>query len=283
MDSVGLTAGVCIPKLGFGTYQIKDPVQCEQAVLNALEAGYRAIDTAASYGNEDAVGAALKHCGIPREEIFLSTKLWVEDASEDGAKRAVERSLELLKTDHIDLFYIHQPVGDVFGAWRTLESLHEEGVLRAIGISNFYPDRLLDFTLCQRIKPQALQLELNPFCQQRKSLELCRELGIVPVAWAPLAEGRNGLFDHAVLRGIADKHHKSVAQITLRWVLQQGACVVCKSVHPERMVEDLQVNDFTLDDEDLKAISALDQRKSQFFSHQDPEIIRWFHSRHIKH
>lgn len=272
-----------MPASGFGTYQIKDPAECEQAVLDALATGYRAVDTAASYGNEAAVGNALAHCGLARQEIFLSTKLWVEDASEEGARRAVERSLELLKTDFIDLFYIHQPVGDVFGAWRTLERFHEQGVLKSIGISNFYPDRLLDFSLCQKVRPQALQLELNPFCQQRQSLELCRELGIVPVAWAPFAEGRNGLFDNPTLKEIADKHHRSVAQVTLRWVLQQGAAVVSKSVHKERMAENLQVDDFTLDDEDLKAIAALDTGKSQFFSHRDPEIIRWFHSRHIEH
>jgi len=272
-----------MPRLVFGTYQIKDPKICQKAVEDALEAGYRAIDTAQSYGNEAAVGAALKACGLPRSELFITTKLWVEDASEAGARRAALRSMELLGLDYLDLYLIHQPVGDVFGAWRTIEALYREDLLRAVGVSNFSPDRLMDMALSSTIRPQVNQVEINPFCQQKDALPVMASLGILPEAWAPFAEGRNGLFSNAVLAGIAAKHNASIAQIVLAMILKMGAVVVSKSVNPERMRENIRAAEVLLDQTDMTAMAALDTGRSQFFSHRDPEIIKWFHSRHIEH
>jgi len=272
-----------MPRLVFGTYQIKDPKICQKAVEDALEAGYRAIDTAQSYGNEAAVGAALKACGLPRSELFITTKLWVEDASEAGARRAALRSMELLGLDYLDLYLIHQPVGDVFGAWRTMEALYRDGLLRAVGVSNFSPDRLMDIALSSTIRPQVNQIEINPFCQQKDALPVMASLGILPEAWAPLAEGRNGLFSNAVLAGIAAKHNASIAQIVLAMILKMGTVVVSKSVNPERMRENIRAAEVRLDQTDMTAMAALDTGRSQFFSHRAPEIIKWFHSRHIEH
>ncbi len=283
METIELCEGVNLPVLGFGVYQIKDAGECKKAVLDAIEAGYRAIDTAASYGNEKAVGEALAECGVPRSELFITTKLWVEDASEGRARTAIERSLELLGLDYLDLYLIHQPVGDVYGAWRTMQALHAAGTLRAIGVSNFPADRVTDFALANDIRPMVNQIEINPFCQQKAAIPENDALGIVTEAWAPFAEGRNNLFTNPVLQTIADAHGKTVAQVVLRWLTQTGHPVVSKSVRPERMRENLASLDFVLDDADLAAIAALDTGKSQFFSHQDPEIIRWFHSRHIEH
>ena len=265
IPSATLSNGVTMPRLVFGTYQIKDPKICQKAVEDALEAGYRAIDTAQSYGNEAAVGAALKACGLPRSELFITTKLWVEDASEAGAR------------------LIHQPVGDVFGAWRTMEALYRDGLLRAVGVSNFSPDRLMDIALSSTIRPQVNQIEINPFCQQKDALPVMASLGILPEAWAPFAEGRNGLFSNAVLAGIAAKHNASIAQIVLAMILKMGTVVVSKSVNPERMRENIRAAEVRLDQTDMTAMAALDTGRSQFFSHRAPEIIKWFHSRHIEH
>ena len=270
IPSATLANGVTMPRLVFGTYQIKDPKICQKAVEDALEAGYRAIDTAQSYGNEAAVGAA-KH---PRP---------VDDASEAGARRAALRSMELLGLDYLDLYLIHQPVGDVFGAWRTIEALYREDLLRAVGVSNFSPDRLMDMALSSTIRPQVNQVEINPFCQQKDALPVMASLGILPEAWAPFAEGRNGLFSNAVLAGIAAKHNASIAQIVLAMILKMGAVVVSKSVNPERMRENIRAAEVLLDQTDMTAMAALDTGRSQFFSHRDPEIIKWFHSRHIEH
>lgn len=283
MKKIKLNEKTFIPVQGFGVYQIKDELQCEQSVIKALEAGYRAIDTAASYQNEEYVGNAVASSGIPRKDLFITTKLWVDDASEQGALRAVERSLELLKTDYIDLYLIHQPAGDVYGAWRSMEKLHEQGVLKSIGVSNFYPSYLMDFTLHQRIKPQAIQMEFNPFCQQKEALGGLKELGIKAIAWAPFAEGRNGLFENAVLKLVAAKHHCSVAQVVLAWVNAMGVAAVSKSTHEERIRENFAASELELDEDDLQAIATLDQGNSQFFSHQDPKIMRWFAERHIEH
>ncbi len=283
METIELCDGARLPLLGFGVYQIKDPAQCKQAVLDAIEAGYRAIDTAASYGNEKAVGEALAECGVPRRELFITTKLWVEDADEARARVAIERSLELLGLDYLDLYLIHQPVGDVFGAWRTMERLHAAGTLHAIGVSNFAADRVTDLALTQDVRPMVNQIEINPFCQQKAAIPVNDSLGIVTEAWAPFAEGRGSLFTNPVLQTIAKAHEKTVAQVVLRWLTQTGHPVVSKSVRPERMRENLASLDFVLSDVDLAAIAALDTGRSQFFSHQDPEIIRWFHSRHIEH
>ena len=279
IPSATLSNGVTMPRLVFGTYQIKDPKICQKAVEDALEAGYRAIDTAQSYGNE----AALKACGLPRSELFITTKLWVEDASEAGARRAALRSMELLGLDYLDLYLIHQPFGDVFGAWRTMEALYRDGLLRAVGVSNFSPDRLMDIALSSTIRPQVNQIEINPFCQQKDALPVMASLGILPEAWAPFAEGRNGLFSNAVLAGIAAKHNASIAQIVLAMILKMGTVVVSKSVNPERMRENIRAAEVRLDQTDMTAMAALDTGRSQFFSHRAPEIIKWFHSRHIEH
>lgn len=282
-QKIRLPNGKMIPAAIFGVYQVKDLAACQKAVEDALEAGYRAIDTAASYGNEAAVGAAIKASGLPRDELFITTKLWAEDASETGAVRAVKRSLELLGLDTLDLYLIHQPVGDVYGAWRTMEKLCLEGVLGAIGVSNFMPDRLVDFAYHQTIRPMVNQVEINPFCQQADALPVMRGLGIVPEAWAPFAEGKNGLFENPTLVEIAKKHGRTVGQIVLRYILELGAVVVAKTVRPERMHENLDVFSFELDDEDKTKIRALDTKTSQFFSHRDPEIMKWMSTRHIEH
>ena len=274
IPSATLSNGVTMPRLVFGTYQIKDPKICQKAVEDALEAGYRAIDTAQSYGNEAAVGAALKACGLPRSELFITTKLWVEDASEAGARRAALRSMELLGLDYLDLYLIHQPVGDVFGAWRTIEALYREDLLRAVGDTG---------VLSSTIRPQVNQIEINPFCQQKDALPVMASLGILPEAWAPFAEGRNGLFSNTVLAGIAAKHNASIAQIVLAMILKMGAVVVSKSINPDRMRENIRAAEVLLDQTDMTAMAALDTGRSQFFSHRAPEIIKWFHSRHIEH
>lgn len=282
-QKIRLANGKMIPAAIFGVYQVKAPAECQKAVEDALEAGYRAIDTAASYGNEAAVGAAIKACGLPREDLFITTKLWAEDASEAGAYRAVKRSLELLGLKTLDLYLIHQPVGDVYGAWRTMEKLCLEGVLGAIGVSNFMPDRLVDFAYHQTIRPMVNQVEINPYCQQADALPVMRELGVVPQAWAPFAEGRNGLFENPVLAEVAKKHGRTVGQIVLRYVLELGAVTVAKTVRPERMRENLDIFSFELDDDDKAKIRALDTKTSQFFSHRDPEIMKWMSTRHVEH
>lgn len=280
---IQLPNGVQMPRLMFGVYQIQDPKLCQKAVEDALECGYRAIDTAASYGNEAAVGAAIRTSGLKREELFITTKLWVEDASEVGAQKAVNRSLELLGLDHLDLYLLHQPFGDIWGAWRTMTRLYKEGILRAIGVSNFYPDRITEFVLANEIAPMVNQIEINPYFQQRDAIENMDSLGVVAEAWAPFAEGRNVLFDNPVLKGIAQKHSKTVAQVVLAMVLNLGAVAISKSVRKERMCENLSAASVILDDEDMRAIAMLDTGKSQFFSHRDPQMVRWFYGRHIEH
>lgn len=281
--NIALNDKVALPLQAFGVYQITDPKQCEVSVTMALEAGYRAIDTAAAYGNEVSVGKALAESGISRKDIFITTKLWIDDASEEGAKRSIERSLELLKTDYIDLYLIHQPANDVYGAWRTMEKYYQQGVLKSIGVSNFYPSRLVDFALHQEIKPQANQIEFNPYCQQKEALEVMRELDVKPIAWAPFAEGRNGLFDDPVLKLIAHKHNCSVARVVLAWVNAMGVAAISKSTHKERIEDNFASYELTLDEDDLKAIASLDKGQSQFFSHQDPKIMRWFAGVHFEH
>lgn len=283
IEKVRLPNGLMMPAAVFGVYQVKDAATCQKAVEEALEAGYRALDTAASYGNEAAVGAAIKASGITRDELFVTTKLWVEDASESGSRRAVNRSLELLGLDYLDLYLIHQPVGDVYGAWRTMEELCLKGVLRAIGVSNFMPDRLVDFALHQTIRPMVNQVEINPYCQQADAMPVMAELGVLPEAWAPFAEGRNGLFQNPTLVEIAHKHERTVGQIVLRFVRQLGAIVVSKTVRSERMRENLDIFSFELDEDDMAKIRALDMKTSQFFSHRDPEIMKWMSKRHIEH
>ncbi len=274
VNKVTLNNGIEMPQLGFGVFQIHDPAECERCVLDALAAGYRLIDTAAAYGNEEAVGRAIKQSGLPRDEIFVTTKLWISDAGEERTPAAFERSLERLQLEYVDLYLIHQPFGDVYGAWRAMERLHREGRARAIGVSNFYPDRILDLMLHNEVPPAVNQVEVNPYHQQIEAQRILVESGIQMMAWAPFAEGRAGLFQNEVLTALAAKHGRSVAQIVLRWLIQRGVVAIPKSVRPERIAENIAVFDFSLDEADLAAIASLDTGRSQFFDHRDPETVK---------
>lgn len=273
MEYVTLNNGVKMPQLGFGVYQIKDPAQCEQAVLDAISVGYRLIDTAASYGNEEAVGHAIRKCGVPREELFITTKLWISDTSYEGAKKAFQKSLDKLGLDYMDLYLIHQPLNDYYGAWRAMEELYKEGKIRAIGVCSFYPDRLADLLSFNEVAPAVNQVEANVFFQQNESQKYMQSRGVVMEGWAPFAEGKNDLFHNEVLARIGEKHGKSVAQVVLRWLLQRGIVCIPKSVKKERMEQNFDVFDFTLDGEDLAQIAALDTGMSCFFDHHDPAVV----------
>ena len=275
MQYRALSNGVELPLIGYGTFQIQDAAQCEQCVSEALEAGYRLIDTAASYGNEAAIGAALRGSGLPREELFLTTKLWVQDAGYESTKRAFAKSLERLQLDYFDLYLIHQPFGDVYGSWRAMEELYREGAVRAIGVSNFQPDRLVDLILHNEVVPAVNQVETHPFCQQAEAAAVMASEGVQIESWAPFAEGRNNLFGNGTLVSLAAKYRKSVAQVVLRWLIQRGVVVIPKSVRPERMAENIDVFDFHLAPEDMDLIATLDTRRSCFLSHRDPETVKW--------
>lgn len=281
MQTVQLNNGIAMPLQGFGVYQMTDAAECERAVMDALEIGYRLIDTAASYQNETQVGNALKQSGIARDALFITTKLWLQGTSYDGAKAQFERSLNRLQLDYVDLYLIHQPFGDVHGAWRAMEELHEAGKIRAIGVSNFQPDRLADLMAFNRIAPAVNQIEVNPFNQQLHATPWMQSRGIQPEAWAPFAEGRNGLFEHPVLTAIGNKYGKSVGQVVLRWLLQRGIVSLAKSVRKERMVENFAINDFALNADDMLHIAALDTATSAFFSHRDPAIVEWLAARKL--
>jgi 2,5-diketo-D-gluconate reductase A len=281
VPSVTLNNGVEMPILGFGVFQVPDPAECERSVRDAIDVGYRLLDTAASYGNEEAVGAAIKNHGIDRSELFVTTKLWVQDASYEGAKAAFERSINKLGLDYLDLYLIHQPYGDVYGAWRAMEELHKAGRIRAIGISNFYPDRLVDFVLHNEVKPAVNQIEIHPFHQQTDAVKILEEYGVQPEAWGPFAEGKNGLFTNEVLQPIADKHGKSIAQVVLRWLTDRGIVAIPKSVRKERMAQNFDIFDFDLDTGDLDAIAKLDQNASSFFDHRDPAMVKWLGERKL--
>ncbi len=281
MEIVELNNGVNIPALGFGVFQITDPAQCERAVLDAVEVGYRHIDTAASYLNETQVGNALKASGIRRDELFVTTKLWLQDANYNGAKAQFERSLNRLQLDYLDLYLIHQPFGDVHGAWRAMEELLENGKVRAIGVSNFAPDRLADLMAFHSTKPAINQVEINPFNQQLHAVPWMKAKGIQPEAWAPFAEGRNNLFSHPVLVDIGKQYNKSVGQVVLRWAVQRGVVVLAKSVRKERMQENIEVFDFHLSESDTIRIAALDTATSAFFSHRNPAMVEWLTARKL--
>lgn len=274
METKILNNGVEMPVLGFGVYQVDEAI-CERCVSEALAAGYRSIDTAAAYMNERAVGRAVRRSGIPRGELFITTKLWVQDAGYESAKRAFVASLERLQLDYLDLYLIHQPFGDVYGAWRAMEELYREGKVRAIGVSNFQPDRLVDLILHNEVVPAVNQVETHPFCQQAEEAGIMARYGVQAEAWAPFAEGRNNLFGNEVLTDLAAKHRKSVAQVVLRWLIQRGIVVIPKSVHKERMAENIDVFDFTLPPEDMARIAALDMKQSCFLSHRDPQTVEW--------
>lgn len=277
MDVITLNNGVKMPLEGFGVFQVPDPAQCEQAVLDAIDTGYRLIDTAAAYMNEAAVGAALKKCGVPREELFITTKLWVQDASYEGAKKAIQTSLDHLGLDYLDLYLVHQPMGDYVGAYRAMEEAYKEGILKAIGVCNFYPARLAD--LCETIDviPAVNQVELHPFFQQENALALMKEYGIRPQAWGPFAEGKFDIFTHPVLTKIGEKYNKSAAQTALRWNVQRGVVVIPKSVHKNRMEQNIDIWDFSLTEEEMSEIAALDMGHSEIVNHDDPGFVKVLH------
>lgn len=275
MEFVTLSNGVKMPQLGYGVYQVTQQ-ECERCVLDALKVGYRSIDTAQSYFNEEQVGAAIEKSGVDRKEIFLTTKVWVEHYGYEQAKASVLESMRKLRTDYLDLCLLHQPFADYYGAWRALEELYEEGRIRAIGVSNFYPDRLVDLCSFARIRPMVNQVETHPLDQQIEAKQWMERYGVQIEAWAPFGEGRGGLFANPVLAQIGAKHGKSTAQIMLRWHMQRGVVAIPKSTHIERMEENLNVFDFVLSEEEMQAIAALDTAKSAFFSHQDPAMVEWF-------
>lgn len=270
-----------MPMEGFGVFQVADPAVCEQAVLDAIDSGYRLIDTAASYGNEEAVGAAIRKCGVPREELFITTKLWVQDASYEGAKKAVETSLAKLGLEYLDLYLIHQPMGDYYGAYRALEELYKDSVLRAIGMCNCYPHVLADLCETVEVMPAVNQVELHPFFQQEDALKLMKEYGVQPEAWGPFAEGKHGIFTHPVLTKIGEKYGKSAAQTALRWNVQRGVVVIPKSTHKDRMEQNMDIWDYTLSEEDMQEISGLDIGHSEIVNHYDPAFVRMLHSRKL--
>ena len=282
MEYAILNNGLKIPMLGFGVFQINDPAVCELAVLEAIETGYRLIDTAASYQNETQVGNALKKSGIARDELFITTKLWLQDANYDGAKAQFERSLNRLQLEYVDLYLIHQPYGDVHGAWRAMEELHNMGRIRAIGVSNFHPDRLADLMAFNKIKPAVNQVEVNPFNQQLHAIEWMKAKGIQPEAWAPFAEGRNNLFTNPLLTEIGNRQGKSVGQVVLRSLVQRGVVALAKTVRKERMVENIDVLDFELSAADMTQITAMDIATSSFFSHRDPAMVEWLTGRKLE-
>lgn len=275
MDYTTLSNGVKMPMEGFGVFQVPEAAVCEQAVTDALAVGYRLIDTAAAYFNEEAVGAAIKKSGIPREELFITTKLWIQDAGYENAKKAFQVSLDKLGLDYIDLYLIHQPMNDYYGSWRAMEELYEEGKVRAIGVCNFYPERLADLCLNARIKPMVNQVELHPFFAQTGALETMKEFGVQPEAWGPMAEGKHGIFTHPVLTEIGAKYGKTAAQIALRWNAQRGVVIIPKSVHKERMEENLNIWDFQLSDEDMEAIGALDLGHSEIIDHSAADTAKF--------
>lgn len=275
MEYITLNNGVKMPQLGYGVYQVTKE-ECERCVLDALDVGYRSIDTAQSYFNEEEVGSAIEKSGIDRKEIFLTSKVWIEHFGYEECKKSVLESMEKLRTDYLDLMLLHQPFGDTFGAWRALEELYKEGKLRAIGISNHYVDRMVEFANFTDIKPMVNQMEVHPFNQQKNLKEWADKYDIRLEAWAPFGEGRKGLFENEILKKIGEKYGKTTAQIMLRWHIQRGVIVIPKSVHKERMIENFNVFDFTLADEDMEQIVQMDTAASAFFSHQDPAMVEWF-------
>lgn len=281
METITLNNGIKMPMEGFGVFQVPDPAQCEQAVLDAIASGYRLIDTAAAYGNEEAVGAAIKKCGVSREELFITTKLWVQDASYEGAKKAFQTSLDKLGLEYLDLYLIHQPMGDYIGAYRAMEELYKTGRVRAIGVCNFYPERLTDLCETVDVMPAVNQVELHPFFQQDKALAVMKEYGVCPEAWGPFAEGKHGIFTHPVLTAIGQKYGKSAAQVTLRWNIQRGVVVIPKSIHRERMEQNFNIWDFALSNEDMAEIAALDIGHSEIVNHSDPQFIKMLHGMKI--
>lgn len=281
MQKVKLNNGVEMPVLGFGVFQIQDQNECEQAVYDAIMAGYRLIDTAASYLNEEAVGRAIKRSGVAREDLFITTKLWVQDTGYASTKKAFNKSLDRLQLDYLDLYLIHQPFGDVHGSWRAMEELYKEGKVKAIGVSNFQPDRLIDLIIHNEVVPAVNQVETHPFCQQLESHDFMKENGVQIESWGPFAEGKNNMFENEVLASIAEKYNKSVAQVILRWLTQRGVVAIPKSVRKERILENFDIFNFELNKEDIASITELDTKQSLFFSHRDPEMVKGISTRKL--
>ncbi|MDZ4878260.1 MAG: Glyoxal reductase [Chroococcidiopsis cubana SAG 39.79] len=274
MQKVILNNDLEMPILGFGVYQVPDTEECERSVCEAIRVGYRLIDTAAAYGNEEAVGKAIERSGVAREEIFVTTKLWIQDAGYERAKKAFERSLRKLQLDYLDLYLIHQPYGDVYGSWRAMEELYREGQIRAIGVSNFQPDRLMDLMVYNEVIPAVNQIETHPFNQQIETQKFLQENKVQIESWGPFAEGKNNIFSNELLLSIAEKYQKTVAQVILRWLTQRGVVAIPKSVRKERIVENFNIFDFELSSEDMNAIATLDTKVSSFFDHRDPEMVK---------
>jgi len=282
MQKIALNNGVEMPLLGFGVFQVTDLEACEKSLLDALQAGYRLIDTAASYMNEEAVGKAIKRSEVARDELFVTTKLWIEDAGYEKTKKGFVRSLQKLQLEYLDLYLIHQPYGDVYGSWRAMEELYHEGRIRAIGVSNFQPDRVMDLILHNEVIPAVNQIETHPFCQQVEAQQFLQENKVQIESWGPFAEGKNNLFSNEVLLAIGKKYDKSIAQVVLRWLTQRGVVAIPKSVHKERIVENFNIFDFELSSADMAEILALDQKQSSFFDHRDPEIVKWLGTRKLE-
>ena len=281
MQNVRLNNGIEMPILGFGVFQIPDAAECEGAVINAIESGYRSIDTAASYLNEAAVGNAIKNSGIARKELFITTKLWLQSAGYEKTKAAFQRSLNRLQLDYLDLYLIHQPYGDVFGSWRAMQELYHAGKIRAIGVANFHPDRLMDLMINSGFTPAVNQIETHPFHQQIETQKFLQANKVQIESWGPFAEGKNNIFHNEILTAIGNKYNKSVAQVILRWLIQRGIVAIPKSVRKERMAENFNIFDFELSAQDMEQIATLDTKESLFFDHRDPEKVKWLGGRKL--
>src|SRR5205809_3456556 len=281
MQRVKLNNGVEMPILGFGVFQVKDLEECERSVLDAIATGYRLIDTAASYMNEDAVGKAIKKSGVPREDLFITTKLWIQSNGYEGTKKAFENSLQRLQLDHLDLYLMHQPFGDVYGEWRAMQDLYKQGRVRAIGVSNFHPDRLIDLIIHNEIVPAVNQIETHPFHQQNETQKLLQDNNVQIESWGPFAEGKNNIFHNELLLSIGKKYNKSIAQVIIRWLTQRGVIAIPKSVRKERIEENFNSLDFELSVEDMEAIKTLDTKASAFFDHRDPKMVKWLGERKL--
>ncbi|MBL7762830.1 MAG: aldo/keto reductase [Chitinophagaceae bacterium] len=281
MQNVKLNNGVEMPILGFGVFQVTDLAECERSVVDAIQTGYRLIDTAASYGNEEAVGKAIKRSGVPREELFVTTKLWIQSNGYEETKKAFENSLKRLQLDYLDLYLMHQPYGDVYGEWRAMQDLYKEGKVRTIGVSNFHPDRLIDLIIHNEIVPAVNQIETHPFHQQIETQQFLKENNVQIESWGPFAEGRNNIFNNEILLSIGKKYNKSIAQVILRWLTQRGVIAIPKSVRKERMEENINIFDFELSDDDMEAIKTMDTKSSAFFDHRDPAMVKWLGERKL--